>query len=41
MVEWNDQPKLEIIENDMPEDLAQAFDNWLTQIEHERNQSTK
>ena len=37
LVEWNDNPKMEILFNEMPSDLEQSFDKWLKSIEHERN----
>jgi|TARA_R100001224_G_C4004019_1_gene143791 hypothetical protein len=38
LVEWDDNPKMEVVLHDMPSDLEQAFGAWLTEIEHERNQ---
>ena len=38
LVEWNDNPKLEVVMNEMPSDLEEAFGQWLTEIENERNQ---
>ena len=35
-VEWNDNPKMEVVMNEMPSDLAQAFDDWLSSIEKEQ-----
>tara|TARA_R110002020_G_scaffold82922_3_gene205478 strand:- start:12157 stop:12330 length:174 start_codon:yes stop_codon:yes gene_type:complete len=40
-VQWNDNPKMEIVSHAMPDGLRQAFDDWLTSIEHERNQGEK
>ena len=37
-VQWNDNPKLEVVMNEMPSDLEEAFGQWLSDIEHERNQ---
>ena len=37
LVEWNDNPKMVTSHHDMPDDLAQLFDEWLTGIENERN----
>tara|TARA_R100001015_G_C4484587_1_gene64026 strand:+ start:44 stop:205 length:162 start_codon:yes stop_codon:yes gene_type:complete len=36
-VEWNDNPKLQTLDNNMPDSLRQNFDKWLSAIEHERN----
>ena len=36
--EWNDNPKLNRIDHEMPEGLRQEFDEWLQSIEHEENQ---
>ena len=36
-VEWNDNPKMEVLYNDMPDGLRQDFDDWLSTIENERN----
>ena len=38
LVQWNDNLKLEVVENDMPSHLDEAFGQWLTEIENERNQ---
>ena len=37
LVEWNDNPKMEILFNEMPSDLEQLYNKWLESIEHERN----
>ena len=37
-VQWDDNPKLEVVMNEMPSDLEEAFGQWLTEIENERNQ---
>ena len=37
LIEWNDNPKMETVNHDMPDDLAQLFDEWLSTIEYERN----
>ena len=37
LVEWNDNPKLVNLDNEMPTDLQVLFDEWLSSIEHERN----
>tara|TARA_Y100000114_G_scaffold13718_1_gene11087 strand:- start:85 stop:249 length:165 start_codon:yes stop_codon:yes gene_type:complete len=36
-VEWNDNPKMQVLDHDMPDGLRQDFDDWLSTIEHERN----
>ena len=36
-VEWNDNPKLVVLMNDMPEWIRQPFDEWLSDIEIEEN----
>ena len=38
LIEWNDNPKMEVVLNDMPDGLKQDFDDWLATIEHERNE---
>lgn len=37
LIEWNDNPKMEVAEHEMPSDLQQLFDEWLSAIENERN----
>ena len=37
-VEWSDNPKPVVLENDMPSGLANDFDDWLTKIEQEEQQ---
>jgi hypothetical protein len=37
LVEWNDNPKMETLLNTMPSDLQQLYDEWLSDIENERN----
>jgi len=37
LVEWNDNPKLVVLMNDMPEWVRQPFDEWLSDIENEEN----
>ena len=37
LVEWNDRPKLVRLDNEMPTHLQEAYDDWLSSIEHERN----
>ena len=37
LVEWSDNPKMEVLLHDMPTDLALQFDNWLADIEAEEN----
>tara|TARA_B100001250_G_scaffold324241_1_gene287783 strand:- start:33 stop:194 length:162 start_codon:yes stop_codon:yes gene_type:complete len=36
-VEWNDNPKLVTLDAEMPSDLQELFDQWLSDIEHEVN----
>jgi|TARA_R100000458_G_C8094932_1_gene124052 DNA-binding transcriptional regulator YbjK len=36
--EWNDNPKLDRVDHEMPESLRQEYDKWLESIEHEENQ---
>jgi len=35
LVEWSDNPKPVVLNNDMPNGLANDFDDWLTEIEEE------
>ncbi len=37
LIQWNDNPKMEILLNDMPDRLRQDFDEWLSDIEKEEN----
>ena len=37
LVEWSDNPKMEVLLHDMPTDLALQFDHWLEDIEGEEN----
>jgi len=37
LVEWSDNPKMEVLLNDMPDFVAIPFDEWLTRIEAEEN----
>ena len=37
IVEWNYNPKMETLFNTMPSDLQQLYDEWLSDIEAERN----
>ena len=39
MIEWNDNPNLQICWNDMPDGLSQDFQDWLSTIEYERNKA--
>ena len=39
LVEWNDNPKMETLLHEMPDDLRQSFDEWLSDIENEEVQS--
>jgi hypothetical protein len=36
-VEWNDKPKLVVLNNDMPDWVREPFDEWLRDIENEEN----
>ena len=35
LVEWSDNPKPVVLNNDMPSQLANDFDDWLTECEEE------
>jgi hypothetical protein len=35
LVEWSDSPKPVVLNNDMPSQLANDFDDWLTECEEE------
>ena len=35
-VEWSDKPEMVLLEAEMPDDLRQAWDEWLHDIELER-----
>ena len=37
LVEWSDGPKPVVLNNDMPNGLANDFDDWLTECEDEEN----
>ena len=37
-VEWNDNPKPVVLNNDMPNGLANDFDDWLSEIEQAENE---
>jgi|TARA_A100000172_G_C2982335_1_gene89823 hypothetical protein len=37
MIQWNDKPKEEVSYHDMPNDLADQYDDWLALIEAEEN----
>ena len=37
LVEWSNNPKMEVLLHDMPTGLALQFDNWLADIEAEEN----
>ncbi len=36
-VEWNDSPKLVRLDAEMPDELQELFDQWLSDIEAETN----
>ncbi len=40
-VEWNDNPEMVRLDAEMPSDLQELFDQWLSAIEHERNVGIK
>ena len=37
LIQWNDSPKEEICMHDMPHELAESFDRWLSLIEDQEN----
>ena len=37
LIQWNDSPKEEVSHHDMPNDLAEQYDDWLAMIEAEEN----
>ena len=37
LVEWSDNPKPVVLDNDMPDGLSNDFDDWLSEIENEVN----
>ena len=39
LIQWNDNPKMKILLNEMPDRLRQDFDEWLSDIEKEENQN--
>jgi len=39
LVQWNDSPKMETLLHEMPSDLQQSFDEWLSDIENEEVKS--
>ena len=36
-IQWNDEPKMEVVLHEMSEGLAESFDRWLAMIEDEEN----
>ena len=36
LVQWDDNPEMETVDDDMPDVLAQLFDQWLSSIEDKR-----
>ena len=40
-VEWNDNPKMELVTADMPNDLAELYDEWLNDLAREKNSISK
>ena len=41
LVEWSNNPKMQVLLNDMPKQLRQDFDDWLSEIENEENSRQK
>ena len=39
LIEWNDSPKLQVCLHEMPDGLRQDYDEWLSEIEYERNKA--
>ena len=37
LLQWNDTPKEEISLHEMPHELSESFDRWLSMIEDEEN----
>mgnify|MGYP003133532668 FL=1 len=37
LIEWDNSPKMYVVEHEMPSDLQQAYDEWLNSIEDEAN----
>jgi hypothetical protein len=37
LLHWNDSPKEEICLHEMPHEVAESFDRWLSMIEDEEN----
>ena len=37
LIQWNNNPNMETVYEDMPDNLAQLFDEWLSEIEKTRN----
>ena len=37
LVEWSNDPKMQVLLNDMPKQLLADFDEWLSEIENEEN----
>ena len=37
LIQWNDSPREETSFHDMPEELRESFDRWLTLIEDQEN----
>ena len=40
-VEWNDNPKMVRLDAEMPNELQELFDQWLSDIEHEINSNAR
>jgi len=41
LAQWSDKDKLVKIQQDMPSDLQELFDNWLSDIETERKEKER
>ena len=37
LIQWNNNPNMETVYEDMPDDLSQLFDQWLSSIEDKKN----
>ena len=40
-IQWNDNPKMELVTADMPNDLAELYDEWLNDLAREKNSISK
>jgi hypothetical protein len=41
LAQWSDKDKLVKIQQDMPSDLQELFDNWLSDIETEKKENER